>query len=244
MADQDTVDKILAMRKDIANLQGNVGDQSQNPARFPFIPELDFSNVAVAQPWTGAAISTGTATVIASIASHFGIVQVSNNSVANAGYEYDFASASSFLLAGGEVFEFVFRPDNVAGSNFQRYGFQDLFGTVAPVDGVWINISGATLTGKTSNNSVSSTTSTSYTVTISAWYHLKIFVNSTSLVTFSLYDSTGALVWSDTLTTNIPSTAGRETGCGIVGYRSTNTAGVNVATWDWMKVYWTTVQLR
>jgi hypothetical protein len=88
---------------------------------------------------------------------------------------------------------------------------------VGGVDGV--------IVGKTANNSARSTTGTSYTLVTNTWYRLRIEVNSdATLVTFSLFSEAGALLWSDTLNSNIPTAAGRETGHGIVATNSGTTA--------------------
>ena len=75
---------------------------------------------------------------------------------------------------------------------------------VGGVDGI--------LVGKTSNNSARSTTATSYALAINTWYKLTITMNADATVaTFAVHSEAGALLWTDTLNTNIPTAAGRET---------------------------------
>ena len=62
----------------------------------------------------------------------------------------------------------------------------------------------------------------------------KILVNATATsVSFFLYSGTGStLLWSDTLATNIPTTAGQATGCGSVAYKLAQVAvGIADGTW-------------
>jgi spore coat protein U-like protein len=92
-------------------------------------------------------------------------------------------------------------------------GYHDSLTENAPVDGVWLNIADGVLTGKTSTNSTSSTTGSSYNLEQNKWYRGKVVLNAdASEATFTLYvDDSDTVLWTDTLSTNIPKATGRET---------------------------------
>ena len=158
------------------------------------------------------AIAGGT-TISAGSANHPGIVtQRSHATNANSGAAWGIAP-NALLLAGGESVEVVFRVDRL--TDVTAYlGFQDSFAVAAPTDGAFVKIpSTGALIGQTSAASVTSSTATIATVSIGTWYRALIEVNATATsVTFSLYSEAGALLGSASLTTNIPTVAGQETG--------------------------------
>jgi len=173
-------------------------------------------------PWANTAIN-GTAAGIAGTANNPGIVRLTSSATANSGYRYQ-TTTSAFLLAGTEFTNFVFRmPATNAGTTI-RMGFHDATTITAPVDGVWINIAGTTLNGKTASNSTSSTTATNYPLVAGTFYSVKIEVNSNATqvtqVNYYLYDSSGTQLWYNNITANIPTATGRETGHGIIATNS------------------------
>lgn len=91
------------------------------------------------------------------------------------------------------------------------------------MDGVYLSISTAGVaTGVARNNNVATTTATTYTLAASTWYHVRIQLNSdASRADFYLYDESGNLLWTDNVTSNIPTAAGRETSHGIKSYKTT-----------------------
>jgi hypothetical protein len=73
------------------------------------------------------------------------------------------------------------------------------------------------ITGRTMNNSANSVTGTNFQAVTNTWYRLRVLINAdASRVDFYCYDEAGNQLWTDNITTNIPTAAGRETGCGIV----------------------------
>lgn len=136
---------------------------------------------------------------------------------------------TSLLIAGTETTDFIFRPQILADTTI-RMGFIDSYTSTAPTNGVYIEMAqvggvDGVIVGKTSDNSVRSTTGTSYTLTTLTWYRFRITVNAAaSLVTYELFSDAGVLLWSDTLATNIPTGATRYTGHGIVATNSGTTA--------------------
>ena len=127
-------------------------------------------------------------------------------------------SVNCIRIAGAEHSEFCFKTGTLLNIRV-RLGYQDSLTNAAPTDGVWIDISGVTLAGKTRNNGAESTTGTSHALAINTWYRAKIAVNNdATLITYILYSAAGVVLWTNTLAANIPTAAGRETGHGVVMY--------------------------
>ncbi len=173
-------------------------------------------------PWIGLAFGGGSATV-AGTSNHPGIIKFTSN-VTNSGYRF-LTAVNCILIAGAEHSEFCFRTGAVQLNVRVRLGFQDSLSAALPTDGVYIDVSGVTLTGKTRNNGAGSTTGTSHALAANTWYRAKIAVkNDATLVTYILYSAAGVVLWTNTLAANIPTAAGRETGHGIVMYVAANVA--------------------
>jgi hypothetical protein len=92
------------------------------------------------------------------------------------------------------------------------------------------------ITGRTMSNSNSSVTGTGYQIVTNTWYRWRVVVNAdASRVDFYCFSEAGALLWTDNLTNNIPTAAGRETGHGIVGTNAATTA-VTLYDLDYMNI--------
>jgi hypothetical protein len=189
-------------------------------------------------PFDLALLNSGTQAKIAGIASHPGILRISSSTTANSG-AYITTDATAFLLAGGEVFEVIFSPQVSSNTNTTlRMGFHDSSTSSAPVDGVYFEMAAGSMNiyGKTASNSTYSTTGTSYTLTVSSWYRALVVLNSNATqVNFYLYNESGNQLWTDSLTTNIPTASGRNTGAGVITTNSGTTATV-LTYFDYMAV--------
>jgi hypothetical protein len=122
-------------------------------------------------------------------------------------------------------------------------GFFDTATFAEPVDGCYIFVNATNVTsnpwlsGVCQANSVRTNTTTAINIANLAWYTGKIRVNPTATeVSFELYDSLYSLVWNNTVTTNIPNTAGRETGFGMIATQNTTDAAGNIVQLDYMKL--------
>jgi len=201
----------------------------------------DFTGTTGTHFGTGA-IGGGDQAQIAESVSRPGVVQIGNNSNANGGVYWQVGS-ETFLIAGGEAFTLVFRVDastDVVG----HFGFQDAFTAAEPVDGVYINLDGTTLDGMTASNSTRSTTSSSYTISEDTWYTARVTVNAGgTTASFSLTNSVGTLLWSDTLDTNLPTGAGRNTGAGATAYK-TLAADADFLSYDYVEASSPTLSAR
>ncbi len=194
--------------------------------------------------WTAKAINTGTITAVAGTANHPGIMRITSSTTTNSGFEFRITTAA-VLIAGNETSEFIFSLVTDVNTTV-RMGFHDTSTVTAPTDGVYLKIiddanllaSTATLTGQTvSNTSISTTASSYYTLATGTWYRAKIVINSDATqADFYLYlCTTGAELWHDNLTTNIPTATGREIGHSVTA-TNTNTVATNLLDMDYMNI--------
>jgi len=131
------------------------------------------------------------------------------------------------LIAGGETFEFIFQTNGIRNTQDIRVGWADTAtGTALPVDGVWLNLTNvagaANWTGATASNSVYRTTASKFAGSAGTWYRGTIAINAAgTLVTYTIYNEAGVSQWTDTLSTSIPTGAGRDTSPCIIATEST-----------------------
>lgn len=216
-----------------------LGGYAVNPYRV--IPQANefLGGTAAAQlsPFTTGAISAGTIAQIASEANHPGIWRIASVAGANSGNSVGIFGTSVYLLGGGEIAEFVLRWPTTTALTARAGWYDENTLTANPTDGAWINLAVTTLTGKTANNGSVSTTASSFTITANTWYFLKIVVNQTATqVDFYLYSAAAVELWHDSLTTNIPTAAGRETDFRTSAIKTTAT-GANLEDIDWIAQY-------
>lgn len=171
----------------------------------------------------GTAISSGVlqGATIAGGPDHPGVAAFRDSTTANGGYRL-MSDVNAFRIAGGEKAKFIFRVDTAVLSSQMRFGFLDTTTNAMPTDGVFFNIDGFgatqyTLSGTCRANSTAVSTTTNIPIVSGAWYTGEFEINSAATsVTFSVYSSAGELIWNDTVSSQIPTAAGRETGFGIV----------------------------
>jgi len=132
-----------------------------------------------------------------------------------------------FLLGGGEIAELCFYV--VDSTDLLVYwGWHNTANQTAPTRAAYIDIAGTTITGKTINNTGNSTTGTSYTLSTGTWYRGIVEINSdVTLATFKIYSDAGVLLWSDTLSTNLPNYAlNHMMGCNLVAVRTSSAGAI------------------
>ena len=203
-------------------------DLDSRTAGFRISTDLVMTN-AVQGSFTGSGISSGTnstnppAGVVTG--HHPGCWLLRSSTTANSGYRI-VTDNDEFRLAGDEVFDLVFRTPASMTNNQIRFGFLDTTTSTDATDGAYFELAATgVLTGKTANNATRSTSATLATLGVSTWYHVRITLNAdATLVTFSLYDDAGASLGAQSLSSNIPTTSGRETGAGLVATNSGTTA--------------------
>jgi len=193
----DTINQGLA---DIANKQWN-----------------DFISASVLVPWIGVHLLSGTANGATGALKHPGTLMYSSSSSANSGYSVR-QTANTIVLGGGEKSTAIIKTASTLMGVTRRIFFHDTIDATAPVDGVYTEIVDGVLSGKTSSNSTRTTTGTTYTLTADTWYRLKCEINKDATqATYTLYaDDSATVLWTDTLSTNIPKTIGREVGHGDI----------------------------
>jgi hypothetical protein len=200
-------------------------------------------------------ISSGTLRGNLSFTSHPGVMYIRNNSVAGGGVFISTLSGlsavttqSTMLISAGWKYEAIIHPQYTSPGAFvatMRVGFYDGPATVVDAtNGAYIemigNSSGMTFYGKTANTTVRSQTATSYSLAYGTtaslnnvnWHRLVVICTSTSLITYEIYNNSNTLVWTDILTTNIPTT-------GLLGVfiaTSTNIALYDIITIDLLQM--------
>jgi Carbohydrate binding domain len=235
-----------------------VGFDSDNNRQYPSFSDDfiagDFNQGALGVfPWMTAQFNTAcstapTTTAQTGTASHPGVVQFDSGATSCTGSNgwrvntNTDAAPAQILLSGGESFEAVFQVISSTNTTV-RLGFHDATTATDADDGAYINISGLTLSGKIANNSISTgtraTTGTTFTITATTWYRAKVVVNTDlSGAVFTLYNDSGTVLWTSPLTSAIPSTAGRETGGGLI-VQTTNTTLTHLLNMDYMAMWWT-----
>lgn len=177
-------------------------------------------------PWVGAAISSGTSAVNTTnqTVNRPGVLRLTSSTTANGGYRWC-TDVTTYRIHGNEVFECAIAPVNFATTTV-RVGFLDNTTSADAVDGTYFEYSNSgVIVFKTSNNSTRTTSSALTTLSLNTWYKLRITGNSDGTVmTGSIFDEGGSLIASTQITTNIPTSAGRECGFGIVATESSVTA--------------------
>jgi hypothetical protein len=188
----------------------------KKPIYYSDFAGLSSSNMI--DPFSGIAIASGTINAPNAgrvTASHPGQVRLRSSTTTNSGYTVALNTAQ-ILLGGGEVFECIWMPE-VFTATTTRMGFLDTSSSADAADGAYIEIDSAGVaTGKTATANTRSSTGTTYTLTVATWYRSRVTVNAgATSITFEIFNDSGTLLWTDTLTTNIPTATGRETGAAI-----------------------------
>jgi hypothetical protein len=239
---------------DEIDVTGLFGDQTPLPHyRDKHLGLLEHSEVfgnasAFTTPWNLIAIQSGTTTGLAGSSNHIGIQRFSSSVNANSGISVSLTYRIEVLLTGTEISDFILRPQTLAGTTI-RAGFNDCTSSTDATDGAYFEITqvggiDGTIVGKCASNSVRSTTASSYLLTTNTWYRLRVAVDATAaLITFTLLSEAGITLWTDTLSTNIPTAAGRETGHGITATNS-GTTGVALVDLDYLDMYITRTLAR
>lgn len=165
---------------------------------------------ALEQAGTGASVSF---TSVSDPGGHPGIARLSSGTT-NAGYAYVITGTNSLLLGNGEVNQNTRMRITQLSTSGERfiyiYGLSDATGGSGQ-DGVYVSYSDDVASGVfqfvTANNTTRTTTNTDITVAANTWYDLSIVINAAG-TSASLYID-GVL--KATNTTNIPTSAGRQT---------------------------------
>jgi hypothetical protein len=230
-----------------------IGIDSQD-ARISPLYSTDFLSAGTGStaPWTINPIGTnGSYQHMSSPPSdHPGVIQFlsTTSCTVTCGYSVSLMSAtaqtnySSLTLGGGEQFEAVFEPATLDASTQDYFGFIDNNTGVASTNGVYMSLTGTgttgTLSGVTANGGTRSTTGTSATLSTTTWYRLDISMNANATTaTYTLYTGGSTTpTWTDSLSTNIPTTNG--TSNGITSTYSTTATAKTLLNVDYMAIWY------
>jgi len=212
-------------------------DHPQYKLRDEVFYENDFLRSAVelvCPPWYRIVVASGTTPNQPGDANHPGITRFKSSTNANSGVQFE-CYGSALLLAGSETTDLVFRPQTLPLTTF-RFGFHNIYASSADaVDGCYIESVDGTISGKTANNSARSATGTNYLTVTNTWYRARVTINADATrVDFYLYAEDGTLLWTDFLTTNIPTA--RKTGHSIITTNSGTTA-VDLIDVDYLNIW-------
>ncbi|MCL5018623.1 MAG: hypothetical protein M1416_02570 [Candidatus Pacearchaeota archaeon] len=201
---------------------------------------LSYSTTLSYDPFLGAAISSGTGVAIAGNASHPGIIALRDSTTANGGFRV-MTDVAAFRIAGNESARFIFQHATARTNVRYRMGFMDSITAAEPTDGCWIDVNTTaanTLKGMCKNNAGPTSTGSTYTIASNIWYIGEVVVNSEATsVAFSLYNyASGAQLWTSSVTSNIPTAGGRETGFGVLVSQNTTDAAANIMQMDYMEL--------
>jgi len=186
--------------------------------------EFEFlsTDAATPAPWFWAALSSGTKTNGAGGSAHPGVGRFSSSASSNSGFMM-VTVTNALLLAGGEVADFVFRPESLIGTTI-RVGFHDATSVTAPTDGAYLRIVDTLVRGMTMSNSTGDSTASQLRIVANRWYWAHLDVVSASKFVCTVVDSVGTQVWKDSVLTQIPTGAGRQCGHGFEATNSGTTA--------------------
>lgn len=182
------------------------------------------SSAAPSRPLQVTAIGSPSAIAkTAAVANHPGILRLPTAASASTGRAVH-VGADEILLGDRTEFSCLFKINSVAAAQVLRIGFFDSLGTGADVDALCFELSAAnTIRGLASSNSSVTNTGTTYSsFAVDTWYLANMVLDGTA--EFKLCSEGGTVLWSSTVSTNIPTGAGRTLTFGWRHYTTNATA--------------------
>jgi hypothetical protein len=171
-------------------------------------------------PWTCATLTAGGTNPLQAVtAGHYGIDDVTATASAASGWQCSTGAVQ--ILGGGESFDMIFNP-SATTNVVMRLGFSTTtFAAALPASYCLAILNGTTLSGQCKNAGVTSSGSTYSAISTGTWYHVSVQVNSNATAcTFTLYNMSGTVLWTDSsVTSNLPTAAV------VDGFAADNTAG-------------------
>jgi hypothetical protein len=197
--------------------------------------QTDFlsKNANANPPWVGGARGGGTVSTGNAEENNPGIATLKSGTTAGDGYYFttDFTSQKIY---GSEKTTFIFKAPTFSTNTYARMGWFDVTTDNGSIkNGIICFYAGSSsFEGRCIADSSYTNTSTSYTLSTNIYYRCTIIVNSNATrVDFYLYKcSDSSLLWSDYLTTNIPT---GYTGHGIIAWHNGVTS-ISILTVDYM----------
>jgi hypothetical protein len=219
-------------------------DHPQYQLRDEVFYETDFLLVSELAPWSASALNSGTSNHLPAEQDHPGTMSLLSSTSANSGYLIRLDN-DSLQIAGSESAQAIFKVKVLSGT-YLVIGLQDMYNASLPVDGCYLMTDPATgkISGHCTANSSDSVTATDYQLVVDTWYRARVVLNSdASLATFYIWADDGTLLWSDTVNSDIPTGAGRQTGCAFAAL-NTGTSAQTLAYIDYLSLKITRALVR
>ncbi|MDD5699999.1 MAG: hypothetical protein PHH00_02285 [Candidatus Nanoarchaeia archaeon] len=210
-----------------------------------WIDEFCTINANQQDDFWGMAVSSGTITSQTADQWHPCVLALQDSTTANGGYLVGLHTAASqalLLINGSEVGTFIFQPKTATTRWIVKMGFLENAAVTEPLDGCFFEmIDNGNISGSCRSNNAETATATVLTpVSVTTWYKGVISINPTaSQVTFTIYNSTmgnTAQLWTDTISSNIPTATGRETSFGVIATQNSTAAGQPLIWMDYMEL--------
>jgi len=180
-----------------------------------------------------AALSSGTAASVLG-EQYMGVMRFSDSTTASGGFQCRTDLNSYFI--GGEKLTFRFKVANRA-TNVHQFGFSDSTTAADPTDGCWISGANLVMTAKCKNNAGPTANETTYTLTALTWYTAEIEALSTTQVRFRIYNADkSTLLWSVTVSANVPNTSARVFGVRLSSWETSTDAAAIMSYFDYVKL--------
>lgn len=196
---------------------------------------LGVDNAGQLAPFTNTLLSSGTQSASnPTTNNHPGILRITSSTSANSGSRL-MLNASMMLLQAGDYFECIFSLVTLTNTTI-RLGFIDTTSQADCTDGAYFEIaSTGVVSTKTANNSTRTTAAPTPTLNVGTWYRGEIEIQSATEARFRIYNSDTAaeVLPEQTITTNIPTTSGRNTGVGLIATNS-GTSALDLIDVDWI----------
>lgn len=215
--DPETVFKVIAYGGQNYKVKlGNFGGVDQHKRQIPIVAEF----LGIVSP----GLTIGASNTISTEANHPGFVTNGN---------YPALSYYTLTFIGGETMEFIAKPAGAGSGLYIGFGCPTNY-TDPGASFIAMSMGSSGVSGHCSNLGTKSVTPSNIsTLSTSSWYRFKISVNSTlNRVDFFVYDTSSNLLWSDSVSTNIPS---------VVTDVSLHIFVTLTNSIDWLTIYNTTV---
>lgn len=138
---------------------------------------------------------------------NIGILRLTSSTTANSGVAIR-GQSTPIILKGNEVFAEIINPLAFTNTT-HRAGLHNSTSSSEPSNGVYFEYNGSgAIALRAANGGARNTATTITTLSLNTWYKLRITVNATATsILGEVFNSSGVLIASQTVTTNIPTTA-------------------------------------
>jgi hypothetical protein len=194
---------------------------------------IEFLTPTITPNFIDSAIAGGSRSAEYGTEKHPGQWVLKSSTTANSGYSVQ-VPYYSYPLSGKQKVTIIFKIPSSLANTTVRMGVHTSTDHTIPANGVYCKLDGTALSGNTVKASVQSTTPSTYTISPNTYYRLVIELNDNATsVKFTLYeDDSDVVLWTDILTTNIPTTIGGFT----LNATNSDTVSTSLITIDYISV--------